>query len=198
MYGRFLAAVAAGSLLVVPLAHAKVLCSNKKGALFVRDACKAKETAADPAALGLTGPQGLQGPSGPPGSAGAPGAAGLPGAAGPGAKWLLVDKDGTILDQSGGLSVQLVGTANYIIDFGESIADKVLQVSNAITEADNTFNGAPLVARCGGGATGVICNNDSDDDRHALVITASWVTNQGPPVSAEFIQARHTFFVAAF
>jgi len=47
-------------------AHAEVLCITKRSTLKVRTACKATETQADPAALGL------QGPEGPPGSVSAP------------------------------------------------------------------------------------------------------------------------------
>lgn len=46
-------------------ADAAVLCSSKKGAVFVRDACKRKEKVVDPVALGLRGPSGEQGPAGP-------------------------------------------------------------------------------------------------------------------------------------
>jgi hypothetical protein len=49
------------SLVLVVLASsasAEVLCLNKRGALKARLACKATETQADPAALGLQGPPG--------------------------------------------------------------------------------------------------------------------------------------------
>jgi hypothetical protein len=54
-------------------ARALVVCKKKSGAIFLRDACKKKETVVDPASFGATGPQGppgQQGPQGPPGSAG--------------------------------------------------------------------------------------------------------------------------------
>jgi hypothetical protein len=47
--------------------HAAVLCQKKSGAVFVRAACKRKEKALDPVALGLVGPRGDAGPQGPPG-----------------------------------------------------------------------------------------------------------------------------------
>ena len=70
--------LAAAGLAMAPLsAEASVLCVAKKGALIVRsERCKAKETALDPGAAGLRGPQGpggSQGPTGPPGPAGLPG-----------------------------------------------------------------------------------------------------------------------------
>src|SRR2546427_11092881 len=54
-------------------ARALVVCKKKSGAVFLRDACKKKETVVDPAAFGATGPQapaGPQGPQVPPGSGG--------------------------------------------------------------------------------------------------------------------------------
>jgi len=54
------------------VADAAVLCASKKGAVFVRDACKKKERAIDPVALGLQGPPGLQGQQGPKGDPGLP------------------------------------------------------------------------------------------------------------------------------
>jgi len=51
-------------------ARALVVCKKKSGAVFLRDACKKKETAVDPASFGATGPQGPAGPQGPPGSGG--------------------------------------------------------------------------------------------------------------------------------
>jgi hypothetical protein len=63
-----------------PIAMADILCKKKNGILFVRTACKPKETPIDPVAFGLTGPQGLQGPQGPTGPTGAQGPAGPSGA----------------------------------------------------------------------------------------------------------------------
>jgi hypothetical protein len=52
------------------VADAAVLCATKKGAVKLREACKPKETAIDPVALGLQGPKGDKGDSG---AAGTPG-----------------------------------------------------------------------------------------------------------------------------
>src|SRR5438128_8998064 len=51
-------------------ARALVVCKKKSGAVFLRDACKKKETAVAPASFGATGPQGPAGPQGPPGPPG--------------------------------------------------------------------------------------------------------------------------------
>lgn len=47
---------------------AAVLCATKKGVVRLREACKAKETAIDAAAVGIQGPKGDQGATGPAGA----------------------------------------------------------------------------------------------------------------------------------
>jgi hypothetical protein len=44
-------------------AYALVVCKRKSGALVLREACKKKETAVDPAAIGTVGPAGAAAPS---------------------------------------------------------------------------------------------------------------------------------------
>jgi len=56
-------------------ARALVVCKKKTGAVFLRDACKKKETVVDLASFGATGPQGPAGPQGPPGPPGSGGQA---------------------------------------------------------------------------------------------------------------------------
>jgi hypothetical protein len=80
---RGLVAVAAGLLVLTPLpAPSAVLCAGKRGSVFLREACRRKETrlTLDP---GSQGPPGTQGPAGGTGPAGAPGAPGAPGPTGP-------------------------------------------------------------------------------------------------------------------
>src|SRR6266446_9161967 len=57
-------------------ADAVVLCVKKSGALFLREACKRKETQVDPASFGATGPTGVSGDAGPTGGAGPTGPTG--------------------------------------------------------------------------------------------------------------------------
>jgi hypothetical protein len=52
-----------------PAAFGALLCQKRSGALFVRDACRKRETAVDPTALGLVGPKGDTGAPGTPGEA---------------------------------------------------------------------------------------------------------------------------------
>jgi hypothetical protein len=66
------AVVVAGTVVA---AQALVLCQKKSGALFVRTACKKKETSVDPASFGVTGARGPGGPTGPQGPIGPAGMA---------------------------------------------------------------------------------------------------------------------------
>lgn len=58
--------IVAGILIAVTATPgaATVLCQKRSGALFVRDACKKRETTVDPTALGIVGPKGDAGPAG--------------------------------------------------------------------------------------------------------------------------------------
>ena len=99
-------AFVAGALLAPAADAAVVICKRKNKIQLRETACKSKETQIAATELGATGPQGPQGP------------AGTVGPAGPGAAWALVDKDGTILAQSGGLSVSAGTAASYLVGFG--------------------------------------------------------------------------------
>lgn len=92
-------------------------------------------------------PRGDQGPPGAPGATGATGATGPPGEPGPGARWVIARGDGTILAQSGGLTVHRHSAGNYIVDFGESAQGKALLVS---IHDDGFLTGAAGIAACGG------------------------------------------------
>src|SRR5262245_42801297 len=189
------------SLISVP-AGADVVCKNKKGVLRARSGCKGNETQVDPTALGLvgpkgdrgdTGPAGLAGPkgdrgdTGPAGLAGPKGDKGNTGPAGLGARWALVKFDGTILAQSGGLSVTTSGpcqggpcNALYYVNFGASQANKVIQVS--ATNVGGTCNkngscdsvGAAFATLCGGGIAGTTCEAPgTNDDSHVIVFVSN-------------------------
>ena len=67
---------------------------------------------------------------------GAQGAKGDRGVAGPGARWVLVDKDGRILSQSGGFSVALhFSDVGYWIETGASVATKAIVASTTVGTA---------------------------------------------------------------
>jgi hypothetical protein len=84
-----LVVVAAGLLVLTPSpAASAVLCAGKRGVVYLREACRRKETplTLDPGSRGpqgTAGPAGGSGPAGAPGAPGEPGAPGAPGATGP-------------------------------------------------------------------------------------------------------------------
>jgi hypothetical protein len=104
------------------------------------------------------GPQGPQGPQGPAGPAG------------PSARWALVRADGTILAQSGGITpTAKPSTGAYILDFGSSVADKLILASSAnagFTGDRGTVSAGP----CGGTPEGSTCPSGNDTN-HVRVIT---------------------------
>src|SRR5207245_1858369 len=76
MRTEVMAAVAVAMVGAALPARAVVLCQKKSGALFLRDACKRKETQVDPTTFGATGATGATGPTGPAGPSGQPGSGG--------------------------------------------------------------------------------------------------------------------------
>jgi len=131
-------------------ARADVLCKNKKGVLASRTACKSKETQIDPAALGLVGPKGDKGD------------------AGVSARWALVKGDGTIVAQSGGITVNRTNPGHYYVGFGSSLEGKTLAVTIACLD-DCTFSGAPQANICGPAPAGGDCATAFDDTSHVGV-----------------------------
>ncbi len=134
-------------VLVAVAAPGAVLCRRKTGALFVRDACTRKESAVDPAALGLVGPKGSTGQQG------------MPGPPGPGARTLVVDADGTIVAQSGGMTVAPVAgfTGYYAVATGTDVSTATIQATTFGTRGDTGFRGSALVAVCGAAPTTYDC-----------------------------------------
>ena len=163
-------------------AGADVLCRKKNGALASRSACKGKETQVNPASLGLVGPPGQKGDQGDQGNAG------------PGARWAYVDSDGTILDQSGGISFVMAASSTgfFVLDFGSSQAGKNIQVTSTCSLADCSFRGGTSGVICGGTATGVYdCGLDPtiNNDSHVGVFTRN---------SADNGLESHAFYVSVF
>jgi hypothetical protein len=104
-------------------------------------------------AVGARGPQGLpgaQGPAGPVGPGGPGGPAGPAGPAGPGAQWALVALDGTILAQSGGITLASHGfPGEYILQFPTAVVGRAIFVTPS--NRDNSFLGSFASAPCGTG-----------------------------------------------
>lgn len=174
-------AVAFAVAVLAPLAaNAVVVICKKKSKITLRDtACKSKETLVAATELGISGPTGPMGPTGPTGNTGA---------AGPGAMWAFVAPDGTIANQSGGITLQHPFTGGYYIDFGVSLTGKTLHVSPAAN--GGSFQGVTAAQVCGSGPQGATCfQPGTDDDHHVFVYTT---TTDNATETDEF------FYVAAF
>jgi hypothetical protein len=117
---------------------------------------------------------------------GARGPAGPAGPAGPGARWALVRADGTIIAQSGGITPTAKPSGGaYILDFGSTLAGKLVLVSSANT-ADLGDRGTVSAGICGGTSEGSTCPSGNDTS-HVRVITRR---------AGDSIAEDHPFYVA--
>ena len=171
-------------LALVGSSQADVLCKNKKGILAARTACKGKETAINPAALGLVGPQGAQGTQGPQGAQGAKGDAG------PASRWVLASGAGSILAQSGGITVTKINLGTYIVGFGSSVAGKTLSLLAACLDTGCPDVGGTAAGVCGGGPTGVTCSAGVNNPNNVIVFMEDTTNSSGT--------ADIPFYLAAF
>jgi hypothetical protein len=131
-------------------------------------------------------PAGATGPAGPAGAAGPAGPAGAAGAAGPGAKWALVKPDGTIVAQSGGITLTSKPNAGtYILDFGAAVTGHLIVASSALA-SDVAFRGTVSAGPCGGTGEGIVCASGNDTS-HVIVFT----DNPGETATQD-----HSFYVA--
>ena len=131
-------------------------------------------------------PAGLRGPAGPQGPAGPAGAAGPAGPAGPSARWALVRADGTVLAQSGGITPSAKpATGVYIIDFGSSVAGKLVVASSA-NSGDVGDRGTVSAGICGGTTEGSTCPSGNDTN-HVRVITRQ---------AGDDLAGDHPFYIA--
>jgi hypothetical protein len=161
--------IAALVLLAGTSAPAATLCSKKSGVVVLRDACKKKETAIDPVGLGLQGPQGVQGVQGPMGPQG------------PGADTALVAADGTILAQSGSITVTpvpLLGAGYYLITVPTDVQTRTVQVTTFAKIGDTSFRGASVYIICGTAPSALDCvgagiPGAANDGKTLLVITTA-------------------------
>ena len=144
------AAMAVGST-AVP-ARALVVCKKKSGVVFLRDACKKKETLVDPASFGATGPQGPPGPPGYPGPPGSPGQA---------TKFdfrAAADTAPTVIFDSGKLQLAAACSASGVVTLtaSTSVDDATLRsLGNSADTAENNFDIA----------TPLTIGSDTDEER---------------------------------
>lgn len=118
-------------------AHAAVVCQKKSGAMFVREACKKKETPVDLSQFGAVGPTGPAGQDG----------------ADATALWAVVDADGTLARGSGvvssarlepmflmGIGPAAVGDGSYEVIFDRDVTS----CAYIATLGQATLSGEPL------------------------------------------------------
>ena len=107
-----------------------------------------------------------------------------------GARWALVDAAGTIVAQSGGISVATAEEGFYVLDFGSSQTGKSVQVSPTLTAADQAFRGVGVAGLCGGAQASLdICPTGLAADRYVYVATTSTTNTEQQP---------HAFYVVVF
>jgi hypothetical protein len=125
-------------------------------------------------------------PAGPRGPVGPAGPAGPAGQAGPGARWALVRADGTIVAQSGGITPTAKPSIGaYVLDFGTSLAGKLI-ISSSANTADLGDRGTVSAGMCGGSPEGSTCPTGNDTN-HVRVITRK---------AGDNIAEDHPFYVA--
>ena len=116
------------------------------------------------------GPIGPAGPAGPAGPTGSAGPAGPAGPAGGGAtKWALLNPNGSIAAQSGGVTVTSHATGQTILDFGSAVDGKLIVSSSGLAN-DSVPRGDVVAGPCGGTATGIACTTGNDTS-HVIVRT---------------------------
>jgi hypothetical protein len=93
------------------------------------------------------GPAGPQGPAGP---------------AGASARWALVSASGAVIQSSGGVTARHVGDGYYVLDFGSSIAGKLILASSARTSDDRDPRGTVWAGECTTAAQGDNCSTGND------------------------------------
>jgi hypothetical protein len=136
---------------------------------------------------GIQGVQGSQGLLGPKGDKGDPGAQGQQG---PGAQWALVNPDGTIRAQSGGISVSVSSPGVYYVDFGTSASAKMIAATENKLDSESAFVRGPIVVSLCGGTQGSSCIDPIHNNDHTVIVFTNTNDAQSP-------QAR-SFYIAVF
>ncbi|MGH3131591.1 MAG: hypothetical protein ACRDNX_12305, partial [Gaiellaceae bacterium] len=102
-------------------------------------------------------------------------------------KWALFQADGTIVAQSGGISLATRPFAGaYIVNFGSSVKGKSIVVSSAFAGGDIAPRGSLAAGPCGGPPEGLACPS-SNDANHA------WVSSYNPGNTA---LQEHSFYLS--
>jgi hypothetical protein len=92
--------------------------------------------------------------------------------------WAHVAADGTIISQSGGISVSATtGSGGYYLNFGTPTTGKAITVS--LSDIDQAFGGTPLATPCGGGTGATTCFATGTNDANHVFVFTSNATNDG-------------------
>jgi hypothetical protein len=182
--GTVLAAIALFLALGGASYAATALPRNSVTTVQVKDhSLLAKDFARGQIPRGPVGPAGPAGPAGPVGPAGPAGPAGSAAAS----KWVLVNPNGSIAAQSGGISITTHTTGEYIVNFGSAVDSKLILASPGLAN-DSGPRGDVVAGPCGGTATGQTCTTGNDTS-HVIVHTYN---------AANAALADHSFYVAVF
>jgi hypothetical protein len=85
-------------------------------------------------------------------------------------QWALVDGDGSILDQSGGIAALHVGNGDYYVNFGANANIHSIQVTTAPRPGDGGYGVSANAGLCGGAPLGVACNDPASNDANHVVV----------------------------
>jgi hypothetical protein len=105
--------------------------------------------------------------------------------------WALIAADGTVIQQSGGISAVRNGSpgfGTYNVKFPNDVSNMALSVT--LSDKDAAFGGAPIVSPCSGpGEVGAsLCGGDTGNGHVAFVDTPNQA-NSAPVAHAFYIQA---------
>jgi hypothetical protein len=88
-------------------------------------------------------------------------------------RWALIAADGSIIAQSGGISVTSHGGGNYYLNFGSSQAGRSVQVTPVYRDADPGFGVSAVTTICGGGAEGATCTAPGTNNANHIYVGTS-------------------------
>ena len=102
-------------------------------------------------------------------------------------KWALINPNGSIAAQSGGITVTNHATGQTILDFGAASNTKLIEASAGFAN-DTAARGTVIAGPCGGTAEGFTCTAGNDTN-HVIVRTYN---------AADAALEDHAFYVAVF
>jgi Collagen triple helix repeat (20 copies) len=133
---------------------------------------------------GSAGAPGIQGITGLKGDSGIQGPKGETGVPGPTIRWALFNANGTIVEQSGGISLTAMGTSDYYINMGAQVTGHALLAT--ISQKAGGFGAKILAGLCGPFTDGLDCSGTigstaNADGQHVHVFIADGTTATPEP-----------------